>query len=156
VTQRRSLWPYVPAALLALMVGGLLTLARIASDDPSFSVEPGYYAKAVAWDAHREQLRENERLGWKLEARTVRAPSGMVELRVRLRDRGGRTIRSATLDVEAFHNARAASVLSQRLVESAEEYRAELPMRRTGLWELRFTALSGPEKFTEVVRLELP
>lgn len=156
MSQRRSLWAFVPAILLTLMVAGLLTMARIAADDPSFSVESRYYEKAVAWDAHQEQLRENERLGWKLETRTEKAGPGGVELRVRLLDRGGGPIPGATVDVEAFHNARAADLVHARFETARDEYRAELPVRRSGLWELRFTALSGAHKFTDVVRMDLP
>jgi nitrogen fixation protein FixH len=153
--QERSLWAFVPAGLLTLMVAGLVGMARIAADDPSFSVEPRYYEKAVAWDAHQAQLQENERLGWKLEARTQRTTADNVELRVRLLDRRDRPIPGATVSVEAFHNARAADLLQARLDGSRDGYRTDLPMRRAGLWELRFTALSGAHTFTDVVRLDL-
>ena len=151
---KRNIWPWVPVVLLTAMVGGLLTLAHIAADDPSFAVERDYYAKAVAWDAHRLQERENVRLGWQLSVDT--APrAGTVELVAELVDRTGTEIRGAELAVEAFHNARAGDVLAARLKPSGAGYRAELPMRRAGIWELRFTATRGAEKFTEVVRTEL-
>lgn len=152
---RRTLWPYVPAAMLVAMVGGLVLLARIAADDPGFAVERDYYKKAVAWDAHQLQQRENARLGWRLEVETRRAEAGRVALVARLLDGHGRGVRAVKLDVEAFHNARAANVLSARLRETDAGYLAELPMQRQGLWELRFTATRGADRFTQVVRADL-
>ncbi len=153
---QRSLWPYVPVVLLTTMIGGLLVLARIASDDPSFAVERDYYAKAVAWDATREQERQNERLGWRLDVETLRGGPGRVELVARLVDQSGAEIERAELEVEAFHNARAAHVLVARLTENDADYRAELPVQRAGIWELRFTAKRGADKFTQVIRAEIP
>jgi nitrogen fixation protein FixH len=152
---KRTLWPYVPVVLLGTMIGGLLVLARVASDDPSFAVERDYYAKALAWDATREQERENERLGWRLDVETLRGGPGSVELVARLVDQSGAQVERAELQVEAFHNARAAHVLAARLAETDVAYRAELPIERAGIWELRFTARRGSDKFTQIVRAEI-
>jgi nitrogen fixation protein FixH len=154
--RQKTLWPFVPVLMLIAMVGGLLVLARIASHDPSFAVEPDYYAKAVAWDAEREQQRQNERLGWKLDVETRDRGAGNVELVARLVDHTGAEIERAEIDVEAFHNARAGRVLTARLTEGAEAYHTELPMTRLGIWELRFTATRGADRFTRTLRTELP
>ena len=45
--QKAGIWPYVPVLLLGSMVGGLLLMIRIATDDPQFSVETDYYQKAL-------------------------------------------------------------------------------------------------------------
>jgi nitrogen fixation protein FixH len=153
---RRTLWPFVPPAMLIVMVGGLLALAHVAADDPGFSVEKDYYKKAIAWDAQREQERQNARLGWKLDVETRRDPNGGVALEAALVDRNGARVERAKIDVEAFHNARAADVLLARLDEGGAGYRAALPMRRAGVWELRFTATRGSDKFTRIVRTEIP
>jgi nitrogen fixation protein FixH len=148
------IWRFVPAVLLTLMVGGLVLMAVIAADDPSFAIEKNYYQKAIAWDAHRLQESENNRLGWKLEASIVDVESG-VELALRLEDRDGQPIRGARLELEAFHNARAAEVLSVSFNEQEIGYRARLPIRRSGLWELRFVAVRGADRFTLVERREI-
>jgi nitrogen fixation protein FixH len=155
MTTQKTLWPLVPVVMLIAMVGGVLVLARIAADDPGFAVERDYYAKAVAWDAEREQQRQNERLGWTLALETHGRGGGNVELVARLVDRDGEEIERAALEVEAFHNARAARVLAARLTEGSEAYRTQLPMGRAGIWELRFTATRGADKFTHVLRTEL-
>lgn len=153
---RRTLWPFVPPAMLLVMVSGLIVLARIASDDPSFAVEKDYYKKAVGWDAERARERESTRLGWRLDVETRRAPAGRVELVARLIDKHGAHIERAELGVEAFHNARAAEILVAELDETQGAYRAALPMRRSGVWELRFVATRGHERFSQVIRTEIP
>jgi hypothetical protein len=141
--------------MLVVMVGGLVSLAQIAADDPGFSVEKDYYKKAVAWDAHREQERQNARLGWKLDVEARRGEKGGVELVAALVDRTGTHVERADLAVEAFHNGRAADVLVAQLDEADGGYRAALPVRRAGLWELRFTATRGSDTFTQIVRTEI-
>jgi nitrogen fixation protein FixH len=152
---RATVWPYVPVVMLVAMVGGLLVMAGIAADDPAFAVERDYYAKAVAWDAEREQQRQNQRLGWKLDVETRSQGGGEIELVARLVDGNGQEVDRALLDVEAFHNARAARVLVARLDERDDGYFTALPMTRAGIWELRFTARRGADTFTSVVRAEL-
>ena len=61
-------WAFAPVALLLASVGGLATMASIASDDPSFSLEPSYYEKAVHWDEQQAKRAASKRLGWRLQA----------------------------------------------------------------------------------------
>ena len=58
-------WPLGITALLALFVGVNVYLMRVANDDPSFSVEPDYYHKAVVFDSTIAQERRNVVLGWR-------------------------------------------------------------------------------------------
>jgi nitrogen fixation protein FixH len=149
--KRGAHWPFLLAGLLAGGVGANVYLLVRASTDPSFSVEPDYYAKAVAWDAHLDQIRKNADLGWRAEVSTG-AP-GVV---IRLSDREGRPVAGARVDLEAFPLARGNQIVRGTLLETADhDYRAELPVRRPGLWEFRVAAVRDADTFTAVVQQDV-
>jgi nitrogen fixation protein FixH len=152
-------WPFLLVGLLASGVGANLYFLARALDDPSFAVEPDYYAKAVAWDAHQAQARTNAVLGWRLLIDVAGAdPStGLARVTARLTDRNGSPVTGATLGMEAFHNARAADVLKATLRETAgHDYAADLSIRKPGLWEFRVVAARGKDTFTAVVDQDAP
>jgi nitrogen fixation protein FixH len=152
-------WPFLLVGLLAAGVAANIYLLARAVGDPSFAVEPDYYAKAVAWDAHQAQARENADLGWSVVIDVSAADLGTGRARVvaKLTDREGRPVTGASVDLEAFHNARAADRLSATLAETAEhDYAADVPVVRPGLWEFRVAANRGAETFTAVVDQDAP
>ena len=51
------LWPWAIGAVLLITVAANLALFHVAGSDPSFVIEPDYYAKAVAWDSTMAQTR---------------------------------------------------------------------------------------------------
>ncbi len=59
-------WPIGVATILVLVVAANVWVAIIANRDPSFAIEPDYYAKAVAWDSSMAQARHNATLNWSL------------------------------------------------------------------------------------------
>jgi hypothetical protein len=154
-TPRFNIWPWVPVVLLTTMVGGLLFMAKIATDDPGFAVEKDYYKKAVAWDDHRAQLAENGRLGWKLSLQT-KASGGDMELVAKLTDDRGRAVPGARVRVEAFANARAGHIVSAELSSAPDgTLRGKLPLYRAGLWEFRFSAEQNGARFTKIIRQDV-
>jgi nitrogen fixation protein FixH len=151
-------WPLILVGLMVLVIGANLGFAWVATSDPSFAVEPDYYGKALAWDEHRAQDRQNERLGWTLELSLApeRSPDGTLALAVTLSDRDGRAIPGARVSLATFHNARASHVLETELREGAEGvYAVSLPMPRPGLWEFRFEAVRGDDRFTQTTVREV-
>jgi hypothetical protein len=151
-----SYWAFVPAGLLCSMLAGLITLATIAADDPSFAVESDYYKKAVSWDRELEQQEENARLARQvtLEARSL--PKRTAALALRVTDARGEPLNGADVRLEAFPNARSGE--RQRLVFTERlpgAYAVELPLTRAGLWELRLTVSRGKDRTTHVMRVEL-
>lgn len=153
-----SLWAFAPAVLLTSMVGGLGTMAYIASSDPSFAVERDYYKKAVHWDEQRAQESLNLKLGWRIEAREERRDTrtGLTEFTFRVSDMRGEPVRNGELTVTTFHNARAGETVERTTKESAPgEYKLQLPMKRPGLWELRLSIVRPSERFTRTLRLEV-
>lgn len=148
-------WALAPFVSIALMLAGLGYMARVAANDPSFSVERDYYQKAIGWDQTQAQAGTNARLGWKLELELV--PRGSeLELVVRAKDAHGAPIPDASVQVEAFANSRASDVVSARLERRGPvELGGRVPLRHAGLWEFRFVVEAGGERFTEVVRRDV-
>lgn len=151
-----TLWKLAPVGLLAVMVTGLGAMAAIATSDPSFALESDYYQKAVAYDQEIAQRSRNHELGWSLHAALGAATaSGSSPLDVTLRDTAGPLV-GAHLQVTALHNANAAARLETRLDETTPgHYRGALPLRRGGIWELRFSVVRGGDRFTQVIRREI-
>src|SRR5512136_3054494 len=114
-------WPFLLVGLLAAGVGANVYFLARAVGDPSFAVEPDYYAKAVAWDAHQAQARENADLGWSVTIDVAPADlaTGRARVVAKLVDRDGRAVPGASVGLEAFHNARAADVRKATLTETA-------------------------------------
>jgi hypothetical protein len=155
LTRAARFWAAFPLLLLGGMLLGWGYMVAIALDDPSFSVEPDYYRKAVGWDAHQRQVAHDRALGWALSSDLV-ATRGGAELSARLVDADGALVTGATVEVEAFHVARGAEIFRATLVEGpGGTYRAALPLRRAGIYELRFDVGRGPQAFRAVERREL-
>ena len=148
---RGWVWPLFLGGLLVLGVGANLVLLVVATGDPSFAVERDYYRKGMEWDRTLAQRQADARLGWTLSCE-VRA--GTVE--VALRDASGAPVPGATVSLEGFHNARAAQIVTAVLAEAGEgTYRAQAPIARPGLWELRFRAVRGVDVYTQTVTYEV-
>ncbi len=147
-------WPAIIIGALTVHALAWIAVAVLATSNPSYAVEEDYYDKAIAWDAKRHQDAVNADLGWSLQA-AVTAPTvagGPAVVSATLVDRDGLPVDGATVAIEAFHNARADLILRAQLdAAGAGRYTAELPMRRDGRWEMRFTVERGFERFTAVV-----
>ena len=152
-------WPIAVAALLAAGVGANVALMMFAIDDPSFSVEPDYYEKAVNWDRHEAIVRASDALGWTaaIEVAPADILTGRAKVTVRLLDRDRRPVDGASISLEAFHNARASRIVKGTFAEGADHlYAAELPIRKPGLWEFRLEATRGTDRFYHVVDQAAP
>ena len=154
--KRGAWWPIGIATVLATTVAANIWVMRVASDDPSFAIEPDYYRKAVTWDSTLAQERQDSILGWRLtpELRVV-AATGRTRLSAILTDSAGAPISGAVVKVSALPVARANEVHEVILAAAgAGEYAAQLDSRREGRWELRFDVRAGSTRFTEVARVE--
>lgn len=148
-------WPIGVAAILAITVGANIWVAVVAGDDPSFAIEPNYYAKAVTWDSTMAQARENARLGWRLVP-TLGAFHRDIgaQLDVRLLDSAGAPIHGAVVKVYALYNARAEQIYEATLSPADSAYSARIPVEHVGEWELRFEVTQGGRRFTSTSRVE--
>ena len=148
--KRGTAWPVAVGVILGTCVAANLWLLRLASGDPSFAIEENYYQRALHWDDELAQRRHNAALGWQLSPALspISANSG-AELRLTLRDATGKPLEGAAVTVRALHNARAGEPLDAELQpRGAADFAARLPMRRPGLWELRFEVRRGTDRFT--------
>ncbi len=157
---RARRWPAAIVAILVLHSAGMVAVILIATRDPSFSVEPNHYQKALAWDAFSARQRASQTLGWKVEADTETATDDAHTrgIACRILDRVGTPITGATVSLLAFAHARGDERIQVDLVEAkpAEQagpgvYRARAPLLREGIWELRFVARRGAERFTSTL-----
>ncbi len=152
---RRSwLWPGGIIALLCLHTVGMLVVVFIATRDPSFSVEPNSYRKAVAWDSSRARSQASDQLGWTASIKAQRDvdPLGRRRVTCELKDKQGLPVVAATVRLEVFHHARAAD--RQQVTLTPEDhgvYSALVPMKRTGTWEIRVSAQRGNELYSTVL-----
>lgn len=148
-------WPIGVAAILASTVAANLVVMRIANDDPSFSVEPDYYRKAVHFDSTMAQERQNLSLGWGFDAAMDSiGTSGQTRLSVRLRDASQYPLPGARVAVMARFNARANDTLTAVMKEEAPgTYVTTLPITHAGEWEVRVDATHGSQRFSTSARV---
>ncbi len=151
------IWPtMIVAALLGNVVLGVV-LVRLAGGDRHFAVESNYYQKAVNWDSTMAQAGRNTVLGWVMvpSLGPVRSDGGDT-LRVTLHTAAGEPVRDALVTLEAMPVAFAGEVARATLRATGEpgQYAAVGVIRRVGLWELRFAAVRGSDRFTDNLRLD--
>lgn len=155
--KRAQLWPIGIVAVLLVTVGANFWVMRIANADPSFAIEPDYYAQAVLWDSTLAQQARNRALGWRLESSLRRDTSGGADLRVRVVDAGGVGIHDATVRVTAFAVARSTRRLEIALAPGRDGYSGHVDAAKAhaGRWELRFEVRRGADRLTSTQRVLL-
>ena len=147
-------WPIAIVAMLGLHAVGMVGVMLVATNDPSFSVEPNHYQKALAWDAQSARRRASDALGWKVDLRTdARLDATQTRgLECRIVDGGGNPVTGATVALLAFPHARGEERVRMDLRESDSGlYSTRAPMVRSGLWEVRLSARRGPDYFTSTL-----
>ena len=154
--KRGAWWPIGITGVLAATVAANVWVMIIATDDPSFAIEPDYYTKAIDWDSTLARATESVRLGWRLtpELGPIAADGG-VRLSATLSDSTGAPISGAEVRVSALPVARANEVHQVTLAAVAPgEYVTHFDARRAGQWELRFDVRTASAHFTEIARVE--
>ncbi|WP_373064332.1 FixH family protein [Gemmatimonas sp.] len=148
-------WPIGITAMLGASVAANLVMMRIANNDPSFSVEPNYYKKAVFYDSTMAQSHRNLDLGWGVQAFADSiAPGKPTRLRVVLRDAQALPLIGAAVDATVLFNARANDLSTAALTdEGAGVYTAMLPINTPGEWEVRVSARRDTSHFTSSTRI---
>lgn len=145
------LWPGIVVALLAGHVILMVVVVLIATSDPTFSVEPDYYDKALHWDDTATQRAANQRLGW-VAAVDVGSDIGIRGERTvscRLTNSAGDPLDGAQIELVAFPHARGAERATQTLEPAGDgRYAAQMRFQRKGTWEFRLRVERGPDTFT--------
>ena len=150
-----ALWPAAIVGVLAVTVIANVALLITARDPHAAAIEPDYYRKAVRWDSTLAEARRGAALGWRLDAEILEpSPDGAL-LRVTLRDRGGRPLDGARVNVVAIHNLEAdAPVTAEPIGVGDGIYEVRLALRHPGEWELRLAATRGGDRFVTSLRRE--
>jgi nitrogen fixation protein FixH len=147
----KLLWPGMLIAMVVAIVVMNVIMLVVASSDPSFAVDPAYYAGPQGKQAHLDQRDRNRRLGWSAHVEVSPAADDAALLRARIVDRDGRPIGGATVKASVFHKAHASHVLEAELAPLADGgYVASLPMHRPGAWSCRLTVQRGDDTFVTI------
>lgn len=145
-------------ARLPILVGAITLVSMVSvgllifrsGTDPTFAVEPDYYAKALNWDKQRRAAQESAALGW--TADLVSALPGPVAV-LHLTDQSGARISDATITGIAFAHRNASRRAELKFTASAQEpgaYQATLPVDAqspAGLWRISIIAERGGQRF---------
>lgn len=149
------LWPLAMVAVLAATVAGNVALYLAANDRAAAVAEPDYYRKAVAWDTTLAEERRSQALGWTLSARIVPGPDSLSTVEIALVDRSGVAVDSADVAVTAIHDFAPARTVEGRARAGRDGVAlVRLPLRRSGLWELRVRAQRAGHVFVATLKCE--
>jgi nitrogen fixation protein FixH len=150
-------WPIGVATLLGVTVLANLWVMRVATNDPSFAIEPDYYQKAVAFDSTMADARRSLTLGWTATSTIVASDSvGRPTVTVTIVDARQAPVEGATVNVVALANARANDILTATLRDiGGGRYQGSLAAQFMGLWEVRVDAVRGTEHFVASTRTTL-
>ena len=148
-------WPIGITAILVATVAANLVMMRIANSDPSFSVEPDYYKKAVLYDSTMAQTHRNLDLGWGVQTFADSIVAGQpTRLRVVLHDIQALPVLGAAVQATVLFNARANDLTTSTLTdEGAGVYTATVPINAPGIWEVRVNATRDTSHFTSSTRI---
>ncbi len=151
-------WPWLIVGILAAGMIPNLVFVAIAVNDPSFAVEKDYYEKAKHWDEEMARRRASRALGWRVELEVQPAGElpGFRQIVAVVRDRNGVPLENCRVELEAFHNARAANRLTAVLDRDGTRHTATLPMRRAGIWIFNLAVEREGRAYFEMQRRELP
>ena len=152
-----ALWPVAVVGVLAVTVGANLWLLVLSREPNAAVVEPDYYHKAVAWDSTMAERSRSDGLRWTLDATLGAAGRDGGSVTARLADSTGAPLTGARVRLEAVTNLDAAHHVVADLPETAPGlYAGHAGLTRPGLWELRFTATRGGERFLATLRRDAP
>lgn len=147
-------WPWFVAVLLVATVAAQGIMFYAATHDPTFAVEPDYYAKGVGFDSTMALERESASLGWRATAAFAATPEGTT-VRVRLTDSTGAALRGARVTANLVSNLDAAHPVAVTLVgDGTGTYAATTGALHRGLWDVQVDARRAHDRFAPVVRAE--
>ncbi|MBS0187439.1 MAG: FixH family protein [Planctomycetes bacterium] len=142
----------------ALIIGLILTNATIvgvtvyfATSDRTVTVEPDYYAKALAYDSVIQQRETNRKLGWAASPFFKVGDDGQtLELHLTLTDAAGKAVTDANVSALVFANLAPRDRQSVKLTPGIApgEYIARVRPTATGQWRAEFTVSKGSTTFT--------
>jgi len=147
----------LPVLLLGSSLIGWGIMISMATADPSFSVEPKYYQKAARFEEELARRAASQKLGWHIQVIEFRRESdGTLSLEAQLTDKDDLPLAGVGLAVLAMANLRSNDVHSAATSsDAAGRVSLRLSPGASGLWEMRFSAERGVDRFFQVVRQDL-
>lgn len=152
---RNVKWPVFIIALLLGHVTAMIVLIYKSSGAGAHQVIPDYYQKALHWDRHLAQETTNRALGWKVSLAEISSENRDHRLKITISDREGRALSDMAIKVFAFHKAHASETLTARAHAEGDTYFIDLPIHRSGIWELQIEAQKENQTFKTTLDREL-
>lgn len=154
LAERHAGWRW-GGLILGLLASQLLigfVAVWLAVGDPAWAVVPHYREKALHWNEWEQIHDASRRLGWQAAFAIHGTANALGERQVEivLRDRAGRAISGANVQLELYHHARGSDVLMNGLSENPSTpglYVATVPARQPGLWEWRLDVQKADSRF---------
>jgi nitrogen fixation protein FixH len=145
-------WPFLVAALLAAMIGTSMGFYRIATRFPDPVVSGDTFQAGLAYaDAARAAARARA-AGWSLEVET-RPTGGGVQVDAARRDATGKRLAA---DAVTITRARPAEAGFDAAFEQQAGAAQEVPLPRSGRWELHVVARRGDARLEERIPVWMP
>lgn len=145
-------WVALPFVVAIIPITANVLLLTVATSDPSFAVEPDYYAKALQWDEHMAEVGESARLGWQ-----AKVLPGHQHVTISLEDAAGRPVVGAQVSAAAFPVARSLQRREGLAVEGEPgAYRWRDAFERAGRWTFQIRARRGADVFVHRTQVDLP
>jgi hypothetical protein len=148
-------WPAIIVALLAAHVVAMLCAVAVISRRPGESaVIPDYYAKEQAWDAHKQQLLESDRLGWNVDLQPTGQSDvlGHRQMLLKLTSADDKPLPDAAITLRCFHLSHgdeAATLTPSALAPG--EFPLTLPAKYSGFWQFELTATAHGRTFIKTL-----
>lgn len=149
-------WGSLVVGLLGIQVVVGVGAVILATGDPSVSVVPDYYDKALRWDDEKQSRADSEALGWQAD---ISVPGGADRngdrtVVVRLRDEEGTAIDGAAVIMSVYHHARASELQELELRGHGDgHYSGTARMPQGGLWQFELRSIrslvgeDSPERY---------
>lgn len=138
-----TFWGALVVGLLGIQVLVGVGAVVIATSDPSASIVPDYYEKALRWDDEKAARLASDALGWEATVRLSPAADrrGDRTVVVSILDASGDPVADAEVRGRVYHHARAADAMPIALRRQGDgHYTATAPVARGGLWQFDLTA----------------
>ncbi|HMO14245.1 MAG TPA: FixH family protein [Pirellulaceae bacterium] len=122
----------------------------LVANDKSHAVIEGYDAKSANWQAELHQQRESEALGWNAEILLGDTEDSLKhrEITLKLTDRSGAPIETASVNLTLFHTGHASLVQKLLPTEiSPGIYRAQARFDYRGIYDFTLTAEVAQRRF---------
>jgi nitrogen fixation protein FixH len=146
----RLLWTGFILMFFVIQAIVWIVALSLTAGDKSHAVLPDYDRRALNWNEERERRTNSVKLGW--QARLLVDDAADIRrnrvVTITLTDRQGQPVRNASLQLRAFHRARAGDPRQLRFREVGPGvYSTVLQVDKPGLWQFEGQAAQGERVF---------